>query len=224
LAKGKQATLSIIYDPYTSRVRIGSAHSAADRDTAWETSGLSQFTEYADFDFTPMLNVSGTVAFMGIKYTPSKSAFTTKTVAFPKTDSARSTIVDTADVNNLNPVEGKVGFLNFQSRDSKGRRRGQGGESWTVTLTNADTGSAATGALQPTAQEAQLACAGVAASRVVCSAATAACVCDLSNGQYRVVYKFPARGRYSVTVASPTAAINTGKLAQLSTRIFVRKA
>ena len=77
-------------------------------------------------DFTPIVNLSSTTAFIGVKFTPAKSSFSSKTISFPKTDSARSTILDTADVNSLNPVEGAVGFLNFQSRDSKGRRRGQG--------------------------------------------------------------------------------------------------
>jgi hypothetical protein len=207
------------YDAYTKRVRF---------QVVAIDSGSSdgELLEYSEFDFDPRVGNLATAAsaFIGIQHNTvgsSASTIETRTFYTSKVDGAKTTLVNAAKGdNNINPVEGEIGFLTFQERDSFGRKKGTGGMSWLPTIQRADGSAASTVQLSKSQAQAS-ACAGIASDKISCTAT--ACVCDMQDGTYRLAFKIAQKGRYIFSVKSTSAPLNPESTVDLSERIYVRQ-
>lgn len=199
--------MKVEYDAAAKRMRV--------------SSGPTYNTAF-DFDLEAVLSSMGTPdvteayigfagnsdnGFLGASFTTieiKNVAITTDTTA-----SEKATVVEPFSL----PVAGTKGVVTFQARTAETRKRGAGGDTWTVSVVNGDS--------QPFTTTDVLTLDG---SLSTCTKSGDFRVCDNADGTYDIHYVINQRGRYEFSVACVPGGTCNGTGASLVTRrVFVRK-
>lgn len=201
----EDVNMKVEYDASAKRMRV--------------SSGPTYVTAF-DIDLEAELSSMGTpnvqAAYVGFAgNTGGLFSFTTMEIKNVdiKTDSTSSDKATVVEPISL-PVAGTKGVVTFQARTAEGRKRGSGGDTWTVSVVNGDSeGFTTIDALS------------LDGSLSVCGASGDFRVCDNNDGTYDIHYAINQRGRYEFSVACVGGGTCNGTGQSLVTRrVFVRNA